>query len=67
MIKPYDNLRFSQSRSPALRLSRSPILKFARQFINPLPWSVTLWVTEARRVLVTAASRSCALASKLRL
>ena len=35
--------------------------------LNPLPAPVTLRVTGARRVLVTAASRSCALASKLRL
>ena len=36
-------------------------------YLNPLPAPVTLRVTGARRVLVTAASRSCALASKLRL
>ena len=35
--------------------------------LNPLPLPTTLWVVGARRVLVTAASRSCALASKLRL
>ena len=41
--------------------------KVTAYILNPLPWSVTLWVTEARRVLVTATSWSCALASKLRL
>ena len=34
---------------------------------NPYPSPVTLWVTEARRVLVTATSWSCVLGPKLRL
>ena len=41
--------------------------RYENRVINPGPSPVTLWVTEARRVLVTATSWSCVLGPKLRL
>ena len=41
-------------------------VEFGSVYFNPLPVPTTLWVVGPRRVLVTAASRSCALVSKLR-
>ena len=61
-----DQLRATLSRSVKVPVTRHSI-PTASVWLNPGPSPVTLWVTEARRVLVTATSWSCVLGPKLRL